>query len=69
MAYYVVRCSQAEDRSLTGRPTANEAIQVMRVSVEKGWAIEEITRDRRVIDEATLRRDADQEVPFASHIG
>ena len=68
MAYYVVRCSQADDSSLTGRSSAEEAIQAMMVAVEGGWRIEEITRDRRVIDEAVLRSDADGEMPFASHL-
>ena len=66
MAYYVVRSSQADDSSLTGRPSAEEAIRAMKAAIEQGWNIEEITRDRRVIDEAVLRHDADGEASFAS---
>lgn len=69
MAYYVVRCSQAGDRSLTGRSSAEEAVQAMKAIIEQGWRVEEITRDRLVIDEAILRRDADEEAPFASDVG
>ncbi len=68
MVYYVVRCSQANDHNLTGRPSAKEAIQVLQVSKDQGWVLDEITRDKRVIDEATLMRDADEEVPFAFHV-
>ena len=69
MPYYVVRCSQEDDSSLTGRPSAEEAIQAMDAAVEQGWSIEQITRNRLVIDEVILRRDADGEVPFAAAVG
>ena len=69
MPHYVVRCSQEDDSSLTGRPSAEEAIQALDAAVERGWSIEQITRDRLVIDEVILRRDADGEVPFAAAVG
>lgn len=63
MVDYVVRCSQAKDGSLARRSTAFEAIELLEAAISQGWELREILRDKKVIDELSLRNDACRERP------
>lgn len=58
MVDYVVRCTQAEDGSLARRSTAFEAVELLEAATSQGWAVKEILRDKKIIDELSLRNDA-----------
>ncbi len=62
MIFYVVKCRQGDDASIARRASAAEALRVIEQASERGWTLAEITRDRRVIDEAALRQDAEREM-------
>ena len=61
MVFYVVKCRQGDDASIARRASAAEALRVIKQASGQGWTLAEITRDRRVIDEAALRLDAERE--------
>lgn len=65
MVFYNVKCRQGGDASIARRPSAVEALRVMEQASIQGWIVAEITRDRRVIDEATLRAEAEREAADA----
>lgn len=62
MVFYVVKCCQGDDVSLARRPSAEQALRLLEQALQTGWTLAEITRDRRVIDEAALRADAEREM-------
>ena len=62
MVFYVVKCRQGGDASIARRASAAEALHVIEQASGQGWMVAEITRDRRVIDETTLRQDAEREM-------
>ena len=62
MVFYVVKCRQGDDASIARRTSAAEALRVMELAAMQGWAVAEITRDRRVIDKASLRQAAEREI-------
>ncbi len=65
MIFYVVKCRQGDDASIARRASAAEALRVIERASGQGWTLAEITRDRRVIDEAALRQDAERETAGA----
>ena len=65
MIHYVVKCRQGNDASIARRPSAAEALRVMETASMQGWTVAEITRDRMVIDEASLRQAAEREMVAA----
>ena len=65
MVFYVIKCRQGDDASITRRASAAEALKVMEVASMQGWTLAEITRDKRVIDEVALRQDAEREMTAA----
>ncbi len=65
MVFYVVKCRQGDDASIARRASAAEALRVIEQASGQGWTLAEITRDRRVINEAALRLAAELETVAA----
>ncbi len=62
MVFYIVKCLQSDNTSMARRASASEALRVIEQALGQGWTLAEITRDRRVIDEAAPRQDAEREM-------